>query len=230
MATRANLACPDCSGKGVDAHGHSPCPNCGGDECGDCGGAGAPGGCAVCGKTATPAPRPRPVATTTGGKKRKAIIALVALVALAALGALAFGGWKLLKSSTPNMTTAPVSAPATTSSVNVDPTKPSPPTSATAVATAKKCPPGTLLDTERDVCVEKSSPPAIPSTITVQLPCPSNCPPPAPLASASAPPPAPTTTATATATASAPKPAPSFVPVYVDLTKIGDPAVFPGGK
>ena len=160
---RASLTCTDCNGKGLDAHGHPGCPACGGDCCGDCAGAGAPApGCTVCGAVAAaPRPRPRPASPPSSGRT-KAKKALIALGVLGALAALVFGGWKLIGGKGPDQARAPFTPPPT-SSANVDPTKPSPPASATAVATAKKCPPGTLLDTERDVCVEKSSPPPVPA-------------------------------------------------------------------
>jgi hypothetical protein len=110
-------------------------------------------------------------------------------------------------------------APANSSSTNLDPTKPAP----TAVAQAPDCPDGSLWDTKKKVCVERSAPPPFPSAITVNIPCPSNCAP-------AAPPPA-----TASASTPAPKP-PGTSPVVpvkanatFDLTKIGNGAVFPSG-
>lgn len=218
--THADPHCTTCHGNGTDpATGNPGCPDCGGDTPAATGHHGPP-----------PAP---PGAWKAKAKKALKVIAILGAI----IGVLALAVWGIPKAY--NALTykgsgdSNASAPAPTSTVNLDPTKPPASATATAIATSKKCPPGTLLDTERDVCVERN-PVTIPSAITINVPCPGSCGSAAPTTSASAPPPlasaAPTATATTTPTAPKPPAPAAIIPVRIDLTKVLDPAKFPSGN
>lgn len=191
-------------------------------NCQTCHGTGQPAGCPDCGGTTSAVQTRQQMgqAVTKGRKKWPWVLGI-----LAALGLLGVGGYFLFRNSPSTATTEAMNgkqpAPTSSASTNLDPTKPA----QTAVAQKEpECPDGSLWDTRKKVCVERSSPPPFPSAITVNIPCPSNCAP-------AAPPP----TTTASASAPAPKP-PSTSPVVpvkadavFDLTKVGNPAVFPSG-
>lgn len=190
-------------------------------NCNVCHGAGDPNGCTGCGGT-TPAQPPQRQTGQAVTKSRKWPKVVGALLGLGVAAAAVIFGVKSCNSPSATTETAmngKQPAPAATGSTNLDPAPKADPT----VAQAPDCPDGSLWDTKKKVCVERSAPPPFPSAITVNIPCPSNCAP-------AAPPPA-----TASASAPAPKP-PGTSPVVpvkanatFDLTKIGNGAVFPSG-
>lgn len=194
-------------------------------NCPTCHGAGDPNGCPDCHGTTPAQPlqqqtrqRQQGQAVTQGRRKWPWVLGALALI-----GGLVTGGYFLFRNSPSTATTEAMNgkqpAPVSSGSTNLDP---APKAEPTAVAQAPDCPDGSLWDTKKKVCVERSAPPPFPSAITVNIPCPSNCAP-------AAPPPA-----TSSASVPAPKAPPTatakVVPVKVDLTLIGNPAAFPPGN
>lgn len=177
---------------------------------------------------------PLPPPTGKSHRGLKVFGSILAAAALASVSVYACGGCGKLGGSNNSETAgqnkpdAPAAATAT-ATANTDPLKPPPAPSATAVAAAgpESCGEGTEWNPTAKKCVGKV--PAIPTAIaiTVTPGCPpTNCPmaSAAPVASASAPP-----------ASSGKSPPPAVVPtkvatIKVDLTPIGNDALFPSGQ